>query len=166
MHSREYFSACSGRSVLDIQHKTKGNTFELCQAGYPDRKLFYDTRTGLVFLHECYFKWLSNVRQPVAFNNFCNFSSFYVVPKTTHHTGHHEFFEGVIYDRTSGHTKFYLRPKNNTFHHEVIVVHDHTNNRGSEPGHVRSTRFAQPQVVRPDTVSELTHALFEAHPKD
>ena len=43
LHSREYFSACN---EVDLHHKARGDTFELCQAGYPDRKLFYDTRTA------------------------------------------------------------------------------------------------------------------------
>ena len=92
-----------------------------------------------------------------------------MVPKTKHHTGHHETFEAVIYEpasSSSGHTKFYIRPKNATFHNEVIVVHDHADHRVSETDHVRSTRFRHPQIVSPDTVGELTHALFEAHPKD
>ena len=89
-----------------------------------------------------------------------------MVPQTTHHTGHHEFFEGVIYDRaSSGHTKFYIRPKNTEDHHHVIVVRDHQDNRGSEQGHVRSRRAVQTEVVRPDTVDDITHALFEAHPE-
>ena len=91
------------------------------------------------------------------------------MPKTKHHTGHHETFEAVIYEPaspSSGHTKFYIRPKNATFHNEVIVVHDHADHRVSETDHVRSTRFRHPQIVSPDTVGELTHALFEAHPKD
>ena len=32
--------------------------------------------------------------------------------------------------------------------------------------HTRSIRYEHPQVVKPDTVSALTHALFEAHPED
>ena len=92
-----------------------------------------------------------------------------MVPKTTHHTGHHEFFEGVIYDTASSsaseHTKFYIRPKNTTLHRDVIVVRDHQDNRVSETGHVRSRRAVRTEVVRPDTVDDITHALFEAHPE-
>ena len=32
--------------------------------------------------------------------------------------------------------------------------------------HTRSIRYDHPQVVKPDTVSALTHALFEAHPEE
>ncbi len=35
---RVYFSACSG----SIDQLRVGQTFEICQAGYPDRKLVYD----------------------------------------------------------------------------------------------------------------------------
>ena len=42
----ELFSACQGNGVLDLEDKAKGYTFELCQAGYNDRKVFYDSRTG------------------------------------------------------------------------------------------------------------------------
>ena len=44
----ELFSACpiQGNDFQDLKDKTKGETFELCQAGYKDRKVFYDSRTG------------------------------------------------------------------------------------------------------------------------
>ena len=32
--------------------------------------------------------------------------------------------------------------------------------------HTRSIRYDHPQVIKPDTVSALTHALFEAHPAE
>ena len=44
----ELFSACSGE---DLRTMNVGETFELCQAGYPDRKLAYNSRTRLVFSH-------------------------------------------------------------------------------------------------------------------
>ena len=86
-----------------------------------------------------------------------------------HHAGHHEPFEGRVYRPASNsaksHTKFYIRPKNASHHNDVVVVHDHSNNRTPE-GDVRSTRYGHPRVVSLDTVPELTHALFEAHPED
>ena len=47
MGDLEYFNACQGNhEVVDLKDKDKYYTFELCQAGYKDRKLFYDSRTG------------------------------------------------------------------------------------------------------------------------
>ena len=41
--NREYFSACDDGE--DLRNKAVGDTFDLCQAGYTDRKLFYNTWT-------------------------------------------------------------------------------------------------------------------------
>ena len=64
--AKEYhFSACRGNSILNLTRLAVNDTFELCEDGYPDRKLFYDTRTGLVFLKKCYHMlilWISNVK--------------------------------------------------------------------------------------------------------
>ena len=38
--SLTYFSTCRGE---DLRNLAVGDTFELCQAGYRDRKLYYDT---------------------------------------------------------------------------------------------------------------------------
>ena len=100
-----------------------------------------------------------------------HFSSFYVVPRGAgsffHYAGHHEPFEGVVYNPASanGHTRFYIRPKNETFHKHVVVVNDHSDNKRSD-GHYRSTRHRHLRVVTPDTVDKVTHALLEAHQKD
>ena len=79
-----------------------------------------------------------------------------------HHAGHHEPFEGVVYNPAStsdkSHTRFFIRPKNASHNREVAVVRDHHANRRPEDGHVR--------VIRLSNVDELTHALFEAHPED
>ena len=93
---------------------------------------------------------------------FCYFSSFYVVPRTTQHTGHHEPFEGVIYDSassSSGHAKFYIRHKNVAFHHEFLVVQDHADYIVSESGHLRSRRW---EVLGAD-ITDIPHAHLEAH---
>ena len=83
-----------------------------------------------------------------------------MVPKTTHHTGHHESFEGVIYNKTSNHTKFYLRPKTTMQQEprieiprprEVLVVT--TNN-------IRSRRWPIPAGYN---IQDIRHALLEAH---
>ena len=63
--SSRHFSACKGSSIVDLRRLAINDTFELCQDGYPDRKLFYDTRTGLVFLCKGYLMlltWVSSVR--------------------------------------------------------------------------------------------------------
>ena len=44
----------------------------------------------------------------------CHFSSYYIVPRTNHRTGHHRSVEGVIYKEDSSHPNFYLRPTNIT----------------------------------------------------
>ena len=87
-----------------------------------------------------------------------------------HHAGHHEPFEGVVFDPASNsaksHTKFIIRPKNATHHRDVVVVHNHSDNRRPQDGHVRSTRYRHPRLITLDEAGELTHALFEAHPED
>ena len=87
-----------------------------------------------------------------------------------HHAGHHEPFEGVVYNPDSSsaksHTNFYIRPKNASHHNDVVVVNDHSDNERSEDGHFRSKRHRHTRLVTLDEAKELTHALFEAHLQD
>jgi hypothetical protein len=39
LSSRVYFSSCDNQDIHGLQ---EGDTFRICQAGYPDRKLIYD----------------------------------------------------------------------------------------------------------------------------
>ena len=41
---RLFFSACSGDQIVDLSELGETATFEICQAGYTDRKLIYDSR--------------------------------------------------------------------------------------------------------------------------
>ena len=41
---RLFFSACSGDQMIDLSELSETATFEICQAGYTDRKLIYDSR--------------------------------------------------------------------------------------------------------------------------
>ena len=41
---RLFFSACSGDQIVDLSELGETATFEICQAGYADRKLIYDSR--------------------------------------------------------------------------------------------------------------------------
>ena len=83
----------------------------------------------------------------------CHFRSFYVVPPTTHHTRHHELFEGVIYHKSPRKLHFYIRPKDPADHRDVLVMRDP----------VRSRRHENGERVTPANVESLTHALMEAH---
>ena len=75
---------------------------------------------------------------------------------TTLHTGYQESFEGVIYNTTDSHIKFYIRP-NTTLHsgpripHEVVLV--------TGPN-VRSWRQLNPEG---HDVEAFRPALLEAH---
>lgn len=126
--------------MLDLRHMGIGDTFQICQAGYSDRKLLYDTRTG----------------------------SFYVVPKTTHHTDHHELFEGVIYNNTASSkvTKFYIRRQQAALghdapHHEILEVRHHSVVSDSL---YRSGRRGPVEITPRHNVEDIiTHSLMEAH---
>ena len=41
---RLFFNACSGDQIVDLNELGETDTFEICQAGYVDRKLIYDSR--------------------------------------------------------------------------------------------------------------------------
>ena len=43
-NARLFFSACSGDRIVDVASLAETDTFEICQAGYADRKLIYDSR--------------------------------------------------------------------------------------------------------------------------
>ena len=93
-----------------------------------------------------------------------------MVPSTSRRRPrHHQLAEGVVYrEAEAGHdhspVHFYIRPQDDDT--DVIVVKKGATTYEEDEDHTRSIRYDHPQVVKPDTVSALTHALFEAHPED
>ena len=148
---RESFSACHG---ADIRNMTVGDKFELCQAGYPDRKLVYNDRIRLA-----YSSLGTQSGIIITFHNF-DFSTFLVARRMQNLRA----VEGVIYKATCHnavefeqcHAKFYLRPKMNS--HQGLDI----------PDHLLVVRAADPRAWRfnnnnKNKIEDLTHALMEAH---
>ena len=144
----ELFSACHGE---DLRNLTVGDTFELCQAGYPERKLAYNNRTRLVFSR-------MNKKPGILITFRFDSSTFHVALRMQDH----EDVEGVIYEASCHNAgdfdhcqaKFYLRPKMNLHRgthipHQLLVVKDR-----------RTWRFANDNEYN---IKHLIRALMEAH---
>ena len=133
---------------------TVGETFELCQAGYPERKLAYNSRTRLVFSKPI---WnISGIT--ITFRNL-DFSTFHVAKGMQNH----EAVEGVIYeaschneaDLENCHAKFYLRPRMNS-HRGPNIPHHLLMVRAAD---LRAWRFKSDNRT---TIEDFIHALMEA----